>query len=251
MSEKKRDFIPCSVELFQAATIGRLMAGTVHNINGPLQIISMQIELLKMELEGSRDSILGGLAADDEARVEIARAFARHEDRLNKIRASLAKLEEIASQQAVRAKKGGDEAPFVQLSQLVLHSINFWRGDLFFKHEVEYSLEIDPEIYLPYPPTLLCFLLDVAMARAVYEVKRLRGARLRLFSAFKEGGGIELNLAWEGEPSGQDVSSDDELERQLLEMGMMLAEREGGKNSIEMRSGPGRVSMLFRSQSRA
>ncbi|WP_279614876.1 histidine kinase dimerization/phospho-acceptor domain-containing protein, partial [Dissulfuribacter thermophilus] len=40
---------------FRDFLIGRLWQGVIHNINGPLQIVSMNLELLKMLKDGDPD----------------------------------------------------------------------------------------------------------------------------------------------------------------------------------------------------
>ncbi len=242
--------IPYTPGLFQAATVGRLMAGIVHNINGPLQIISMHMELLRMDLATCKERIKESLPGDSLPQKEVIQTLALQDARLNKLQTALSRLEEIGALLTARVKVNKDGSPLTHLSHMIHQVLTFWQGDLFFKHQVEKEVKIDPEILLPFPPTLLCFLMDTAMAHALYSLRHGSGDKtLKIFTE-NNGQTISLHMDWSYKveskrASDLDVSPEERLERDLLSGLLPLARGVAGENGISMELSNGRFTLLF------
>ena len=215
--------------LFRAVTLGRLTGGAVHNLNGLLQVVFMQLELLDMDLAGTQEG-------PPEGPQEIR-------ERLQRLRPTLGKMEALAGRLQSRWSAGGEGDPVTRLSLLVVEGVEFWRNDLFFKHEVEVEMELKEEVILPLSPSTVCLLLDAAMGRAILALKAHGGGRLTL----SHHGGhhrTELRLSWEGRDGGEEVAPGP-LEREAVALGWELAQEEAHRLHIELREGRGEIAMAF------
>ena len=95
----------------------------MHNINGPLQVISMNLEILKMQRENERNcpkSIW---------------------DRIEQVSTSLDRVSQITEALSRRKEKEDHEITPLVLEDLIKNEIEFWHSDLFFKHNVSKEFE--------------------------------------------------------------------------------------------------------------
>ena len=104
------------------ALVGRLIKGLVHNLSGGLQMIRLPLDLLEMNLAQGRD-------ADLERKLP---AMQQGATRMG---------EELSSM----ANKGNDlmrvEPNLFNLWTLVNEQLDFWRADMYHKHEAQVSLD--------------------------------------------------------------------------------------------------------------
>jgi len=119
-----------AIRLFQAASIGKLISGLIHNINGPLHTIGMEMDvmgvLLNKQAEPSSD-ILKGFAA-----------------RLARMGEEFERLNFLIRQAAERADMLSGPAPaYVNLNHTVREELEFLKANLYFKHRVETVTEFD------------------------------------------------------------------------------------------------------------
>lgn len=165
-------------EHFQEYLIGSLARGIVHNINSPLQVLSMQIEFFHRTLCDdlkNLESLLAGITAP-----EISRTLKGLGDRCRKNEARIAQMEDILHriQRMVdilgrRADRDGGPAPFFG-DRLVEEEMEFLAADLFYKHSVE------TKFVCPKRPVLLsgleCNFRDLVDASLVACIEQLRDA---------------------------------------------------------------------------
>jgi C4-dicarboxylate-specific signal transduction histidine kinase len=104
----------------RCATLGSLVKGIVHNLNGSLQILSLHMELLQRALlqEGGKSAL---------AQEKVTQSL----DQMDKLRA----LIETLMQRGMREEQ---EAPKpIQLNQLLEEELALLRHNLFFKHQIK------------------------------------------------------------------------------------------------------------------
>ncbi len=123
--------------LLRKAACGFLVQGIIHNMSGPLQILSMQVELMSTTLEG-----LSEIPAEEVVKIleEQYQKVSQIADQVERLRSLLAAITEITE----------DSPTMLDLNELVRREIIFWEGDLVFKHEVQKDLKLSPGPLLVY-----------------------------------------------------------------------------------------------------
>jgi len=165
-------------EHFQEYLIGSLVKGIVHNINSPLQVLSMQIEFFQRTLCDDLKTLESTLAGVMEP--EIFRTLKCVGDRCRKNEARIVQMEDILHrlQRMVdilgrRADRDGGPAPFFS-DRLVEEEIEFMAADLFYKHSIE------TKFVCPKRPLLFsgleCDFRDLVDASLVACIEQLRNA---------------------------------------------------------------------------
>ncbi len=115
--------------LWHKAACGHLVQGLVHNMSGPLQILSMQVELLRMTQAKLRQA----LPPEEQALVD------KQEERLAQIEAQLERLKGLL--EAIGEITQDSPGP-VDLNQVVEKMLLFWEGDLKFKHQIPKEIDL-------------------------------------------------------------------------------------------------------------
>ena len=124
-------------DLLRKAACGFLVQGHVHNMSGPLQILSMQVELMKTLFERIPEADPAKTAAFIQDQQKKLDQIASQVERL---RALLASISEVT-----------EELPTtLDLNEVLQKELVFWEGDLVFKHEVSKELDLSPEPLLFY-----------------------------------------------------------------------------------------------------
>ncbi|PXF57669.1 MAG: hypothetical protein C4B58_09280 [Deltaproteobacteria bacterium] len=139
---------------FQNSKIGHLAKGIVHNLNGPIQILSMHIEMLKMDIAKdlkATESILALSLPDTAANQlkELADNLQKRVERFSQMEEALSRMENMVNVITNRSQEGGNMQRPLILNQVLEEEVDFWNADLFFKHQVEKQLA------LPTMPSLI------------------------------------------------------------------------------------------------
>jgi C4-dicarboxylate-specific signal transduction histidine kinase len=157
----------------------RLLPGVVHNISGVVQMLSLPLDLARLALDkGEMDNV--GV-------------------KLENLRQGLDRLSQEVARLAARSQ--GDRsrsAEPLDLAQLAGRELDFWRGDLFFKHEITLERDLPQGLGFTraaYADTALAFNLLVANA-----VEALRGVDEPLLRvrARREGDSLALEVSDSG-----------------------------------------------------
>lgn len=114
------------------ATLGSFVRGIVHNVNGALQILSLQVELLQRTV--AKDP--GKIPATIPAKVEQCM------EQMNKLR----RMIEFLVQKG--AHEDEEEVQAIDLNQLLEEELSLLRHNLFFKHHVKLMKSLAPQLPL-------------------------------------------------------------------------------------------------------
>jgi len=122
------------------AAMGRLLQGTLHNLNGAVQGISMQYELLAMMLAKAQNG-LNDLPSTDKAQntaaVEIVQsALEKQESLLDKVDEKVQLCFSVLKQAGQHLIVPGTEVKLQTINALIESEIVFLCSDPFFKHKV-------------------------------------------------------------------------------------------------------------------
>jgi phosphoglycerate-specific signal transduction histidine kinase len=139
--------LPLLFKCFRDSLIGKNTRGIIHNINSPLQVLSMQIELLRMDLFKLRKNIFepGNAGfAEKEAGKEFLDIMDKCFDRVGQIEEVVQRINGMIGVIAARVNETDDDSHStpVMLAQLLEEQAEFWKSDLFFKHKVSLGMNL-------------------------------------------------------------------------------------------------------------
>jgi len=111
------------IKLYKLASVGKLVGGLVHNLNGPLQNLGLEIEIALYSLKNEPNR------KDDAVKSIVAR-LGRMEEEHEKINSLI---------KTTSAKTGGyaDDGLSLNMIEYVRQEIFFLHTNLYFKHNVE------------------------------------------------------------------------------------------------------------------
>ena len=143
---------------FREFLVGWLLEGVIHNINDLLQIISMNLEIIRIKKDADPNF--------PEPAWERIQHLMASVDQVTTIIENLMRKEEGPS--------GGPQP--VVLEEIVQNELEFWKGDLFFKYKVEKNIQLPdvPNIVVTHP-AMLQEIVDAALA---IQIVLLRGAEI-------------------------------------------------------------------------
>ncbi|MBN2418736.1 MAG: hypothetical protein JXL81_05080 [Deltaproteobacteria bacterium] len=160
------------VGLFRMASLGKITGGLIHNINGPLQNIGLDLEMsqyiLRKEAEanGGKESII------------IAR-LKRIEEELDRLNTMI----RISSCKATR-----QDNSLQNFNEFLEQELSFLNTNLYFKHNVETTFQLDPN------PPLLNLLpknsivaFELLLQRVIEEIEVLKRNKLSIRTKFEKG----------------------------------------------------------------
>ncbi len=125
------------LDFFKDTIIGKNTKGIVHNLNGPIQVLSMNLELLLMDLRSAKSNL------EDSASFAASEQITQALERLEQIDEIISKITGLVRLMGTRIMVGDgedEESPII-ITQILNEAVEFWKADLFFKHNVE--LDID------------------------------------------------------------------------------------------------------------
>ncbi len=167
------------IELYKLASLGKVTGGLIHNINGPLQNIGLDLEMtqymLKKEAEahnGKESTILA---------------------RLRRIEEELERLNAIIKTSSSRITR--DDNGFLNFNEYLEQELFFLNTNLYYKHNVETTLDLSDE-----PPVIKSLPHDSVLVfgwllqRVIEEIERARGKTLHI-RTLKNNGFYEVAIS--------------------------------------------------------
>jgi len=141
--DETREKLPLLFKCFRDSLVGKNTKGIIHNINSPLQVLSMQMELLRMDCLKLKDRLRSGDASPKDLEALMDKSI----ERLAQVEEVVQKINHQISVIGARVSETDDhdQGTPVMLNQLLEEHVEFWKADLFFKHKVELSMKL-PEI---------------------------------------------------------------------------------------------------------
>ncbi|MDQ7837883.1 MAG: ATP-binding protein [Thermodesulfobacteriota bacterium] len=134
--------------------IGRLMKGVAHNMNGPLQVLSIQVELLKkiMAEGGGILADLGALSFSGEGGKLLKDLESKQEICVKKIGQLEEELERLHGMTDFIVNRCGaseeNNTSMVDLNEVIKDEVILLHADLFFKHKVRKTLKLKESLPL-------------------------------------------------------------------------------------------------------
>jgi len=241
---------------FQNSKIGHLAKGIVHNLNGPIQILSMHIEMLKMDVAKDLKVIESTLVLSlpDTAvnqMKELADNLQKKAERFLQMEEALARMENMVNVITNRSQDGENGQRPLILSQVLEEELDFWNADLFFKHQVE------KQLVLPTIPTLIVInegylrdLIDGLLDACIKQMRETEKRDLKITLGQKDGSMWSLEFEhtgnafptdWDQDVSRYSLESNENTQKTsdylflilALNLAKVRAEQIGGMLEIE------------------
>jgi len=141
------------MEKHKLSSIGLLVQGVAHNLNTPLGVILGRSELLKSEIEELLgDDALRPLETSEEEGTRSAAEKVREVREssvacLDVLLRQVEKMSDIIGNMMFKSRQEQDsEKKKISLNQVLSEELTFLDADMYFKHEIEKRIELDPEI---------------------------------------------------------------------------------------------------------
>lgn len=115
------------MELYRLVALGKLIHGLVHNLNGPLQNLGMDVEMME-----------NGVMTDERIPQDLRESLLR---RLQRIEGEFDNIIRLIRSAAGRIGTEGDP-PFGTFKGFLEEEISFLNADLYFKHSVRKEIRL-------------------------------------------------------------------------------------------------------------
>lgn len=122
------------IKVYKLATLGKVIGGLIHNINGPLQNLCLNIEMTAYSLKN--DSNL-----DEDSVKDIL-------NRLKKMETEFDRIDQLIRVSSSKTNPDNDLNALRQLDDLLNEEMYFLRTNLYFKHKVQADLNIHDNLPL-------------------------------------------------------------------------------------------------------
>ncbi len=160
------------IGLFKMASLGRVTGGLIHNINGPLQNIGLDLEMSQYMLR--KESENNGVTENS-----IMVRLKRIEDELERLNNMI----KTSSNKIMQADNG-----LQNFNEFLEQELSFLNTNLYFKHNVKTILQLDA------PPPLTSLLPENSilafgwlLQRVIEEVEKLKGKKIYINTEKEEG----------------------------------------------------------------
>jgi hypothetical protein len=155
------------VKLYQFASIGKVINGLLHNLNGPLQNLGMYIELMNHSRFVSEKTIPGSNHQLD--------------NRLERMEEEVDHINRLIKTTFMRANPHEDRHDCMDLGEFLERELSFLNSNLYFKHHVRTELDFEEGLpVVTHLPEGLLQGLSWLMQSLVEELERQRVKQLAL-----------------------------------------------------------------------
>jgi hypothetical protein len=202
------------IKLYRLAAVGKLSNGLIHNLNGPLQNLCMDMEMINLHLSENKKS-------DEELKKDIQKRIRRMEYESEQII-------QILKATSNRGYLGGGDFENADLSTWINQELFFLKSDLYFKHNIQTFIDIS-DVPLPLSQVPEGFTLSVSwLIQALIENAEEYGVTRFTIRAEPVSNMLEMTFSLEG-----DSVSDGLLQRFRLEDNANHP-RHSGINDLDM-----------------
>ncbi len=172
------------IRVYKLATLGKLMAGLVHNLNGPLQNIGIDIEMM--------DHLLMNRDTRDK---DVEDIFA---PRLKRMEGEFDAINLLIRTTSMKASTEEDSGEHRNLNDLLDQEFSFLEANLYFKHNIQKDFDFQDDL-----PSITKFHEVVPQALSwfvqalVEELESEKIHKLRVMVRAKDSS-VELSFVMEG-----------------------------------------------------
>ena len=123
-----------AIELYKFVSVGKLMGGLVHNMNGPLHSLGIEMDVLNFLMDKGIESV-------SEFIESLKKRLKRMEEEFERLNLLIRSTSERVEFNSFIYKK-------TDINKIVKQELEFLNANLYFKHKVEKLFELLPDIKL-------------------------------------------------------------------------------------------------------
>ena len=146
------------------ALVGRLLGGVVHNISGPLQMITLPLDRMEMDLARGETP-------------QLTKYWPHLKQGISKLLAEVELLgSKVLNLHDLEPRK-------IDLAEMAQEQLAFWRADMFFKHQVELVSDLPfgrVTLQAAYADVALAFNAVMANALESLEAAKQTGLKIKV-----------------------------------------------------------------------
>ena len=120
------------IYLCKYAAFGRLVHGLIHNLNGPLHNLGMDIEMIQLSIAGS-----------NELDIHEAKNIAK---RLERMSVEFEHIAQMVKTTSMRLNPDEEFDSFTSLKHFLEQELDFLNANLYFKHHVQTHLKLEEKL---------------------------------------------------------------------------------------------------------
>jgi two-component system, NtrC family, sensor kinase len=166
------------IELYKLASLGKVTGGLIHNINGPLQNIGLDLEMTQYMLKKEAEAGVGKES-------NILPRLRRIEEELERLNTII----KTSSNRIIHTDNG-----FLNFNDFLEQELFFLNTNLYYKHNVEttFDLSDQPPLISSLPEnSVLAF--GWLLQRIIEEIEKIKKSSLHI-KTLKNDGFYEINL---------------------------------------------------------
>ncbi len=119
------------LEMYRLVALGKLIQGLVHNLNGPLQNLGMDMELMEHSIR-----------SDQRIPKEYSEGFL---NRLKRMEGEFDQINRLIRSSSMRMEEEGDFLRYGNLKGILEEEISFLNANLYFKHNVRKTIDLSED----------------------------------------------------------------------------------------------------------
>lgn len=160
--------------LCHLASLGKLLGGLIHNLNSPLHSLGMQMDVMQHFIL-KKGEISNDVSEKLSAR--LTQMNNEFENLNNQIRIA-----------GMRADLEGSPPEKLDINHFLHQEMQFLKTNLYFKHNVETTLELSPSLQaVTAPPPHFSLAMGLFLERLAEELEKLKSSTLSLGTDAEEG----------------------------------------------------------------
>lgn len=162
------------ISLYNLSSVGKLIGGLIHNINGPLQNIGLDVEMLEYVLKGESDT--------QEQKIEKIRS------RLKRIIEELDRLNHMIKTVSSRTAVYEEENIYMNINDYLQQELSFLSANLYFKHNIDTELRLtdNPPLTRDLPDNSVRA-LSLLFENIADEMEKARATKLGVVTEIENG----------------------------------------------------------------
>jgi hypothetical protein len=161
-------------QLCHHASLGKLLGGLIHNLNSPLHSLGMQIDVMQHFI------LKKGELSDD--------VFEKLSSRLTQMNIEFENLNNQIRISGMRADLLDAPPERLDINHFLHQEMQFLKANLYFKHNVETTLELSPSLQAITPsPPYFGLAMGLFLETLAEELEKLESQRLSLGTGTEDG----------------------------------------------------------------
>lgn len=162
-----------TIRLLRLASLGKMIGGLIHNVNGPMQNLGLEIDMSSHFIKNS--------SKQDEIPINDI------QNRLNRMGEEFNRINLLIKDIAVRADVNNEYFALLNFNDFIEKELEFYHANLYFKHNVKMNLELqdNPPMVRNLPENSM-LALGWLLLSIIEELENQEGKKLAIKTIIKD-----------------------------------------------------------------